>query len=437
MIRTIASVIRGEGLPSALRRANERMSEALHGATMRARGAFTGSSDAAILNVSSAGVSPRTGGVPAQLVPRLRFERALRSVALLHPGVLELSAPVLHSRRVTRFHPTRELYDVDFEAAIREALAITGARTIHLEGTSGVPTGSMLRLLDAGVGMVISVHDFSLFCARPHLLEQPVESFCFYSDDLDRCHRCLTQTWDVPKHEQAERRSLARRLLATATRVVFPSRFLLERHRELFSLPELTAEIIEPGVPLARALPRTKDGSGKRAIAYAGSVKRHKGAHLFPDIVRLVSDSSGRRDVAWHVFGGGDEDLLRAMLHGPDVTIHGYYRVGTLASLLARHDVGLVVLPSIVPESYGLTLSEAWLAGASAAAFDLGALAERIRRDGGGRLAPLDTGAPGLAAIVEQWLSEPAAPLEARHIRTAEDAAHEHVELYRRLHVLS
>ena len=412
MIRTIASVIRGEGLPSALNRTRERIGDALHGAAMRVRGTFAGASEAAILNVAASGTALRLGGVQAQLASRLHIERGLRSVALLSPGRLEQSG----SRRVV----------TDLEAGIREAIAITGAGTVHFEGMHEVPLRTVLRLIESGIRVIVTLHDFSLFCARPHLIEEPMGRFCFYSADLDRCDRCLHRTWDVPPNAQRDRRALAREILVAATGVIVPSQFLLDRHRQLFSLPELVAEVVEPGVP-ARAI--HADGA-RLAIAFAGSLKRHKGAHLLPELARLLGS------VEIHVFGGGDEDLLRAIRRIPNITVHGYYRGDTLPSLLARFGIGLVMLPSIWPETYSLVLSEAWIAGAAVAAFDLGAPAERIRRHGGGWLAPLESGAEGLGRIIEQWKAGLITTKVPSSVPTPEDAANAHVKLYRRWGVL-
>jgi Glycosyl transferases group 1 len=419
MIGTIASVIRGEGLASAVRRARERTSEALRGASLRARGAFASGADAAILNVAASGVSLRLGGVQTQLMARLSAEESFRSVALLHPGVLDLSAPRRHARRIGH----------DLETGIREALSITGAQTVHFEGTSGVGLPGVLRLIESGIRVILTIHDFSLFCVRPHLLEEPMKRFCFYSQDFDRCYRCLRQSWQVSREEQHVRRTTGREILAAAAGVIFPSQFLLEQYRQLFALPDLAGEVLEPGVPSADV--QLRAGGARRAIAYAGSVKRHKGAHLLPELVSLAGN------VDLHVFGGGDEDLLRALRRVPGISVHGYYRSGELPSLLARHDIGLVILPSIVPESYSLVLTEAWLAGAVVAAFDLGAQAERIRRSGGGWLVPIESGAPGLAHIVDQWKSGRISAESPRSVTSSLDAAREQVDLYRRWGMLS
>ena len=417
MIRTIASVMRGEGLPSAVRRTTERIEGAIRDAALRGRGLFAAITEAAILNVAASGASVRLGGVQTQLTTRLHVEKELRNVALLQPAILETLTAGSHAqRRVAN----------DLEAGIRDAIAITGANTVHFEGMHGVALDGVLRLIASGTDVIVSLHDFSLFCTRPHLLEEPVGHFCFYSQDLHRCHRCLSRTWNVDENAQRDRRTLARGILTSAKGVIFPSQFLLDQHRHLFSLPELAGEVIEPGVTAVRfdaqPVPR-------QAIAFAGSVKRHKGAHLIPELARLLPN------VDLHIFGGGDEELFRAMRDIPNISIHGYYRSGTLPSLLARHGIGLVIVPSIVPESFGLVLSEAWLAGAAIAAFDLGAPADRIRRDGGGWLAPLESGAAGLATIAEQWMSGRISTTTPQAIASPMDAAKTHVAFYRKINL--
>jgi O-antigen biosynthesis protein len=422
VIGPIARVVRGEGLASALRRASERTAEALREAALRLRGTFVrsdGRLKTSILNVLATRVSARLGGVPVQLAARLRAERALRPVALLHPGGLEMSSPILHSRLV----PGDFASAAGFAAALRDALAVTGARAIHLEGLDGVPLASVLALAGSGVRVVASVHDFSLFCARPHLLELPAARFCGYSRDSERCARCLRQGGAATEGENAERRAQGGRLLAAAAGLIFPSLFLLERHRELFSLPDLAGEVVEPGAPGTDR--EVRSSPSRSSLAFAGGVKRHKGAHLLPEVIRRSGGGA-----LWHVYGGGDEDLLRELRRMPTVTVHGYYHAGELPGLLARDRIGMVVVPSIVPESYGLVISEAWRAGAAVAAFDIGAPAERIRRDGGGVLAPLESGAAGLADIVLRWRSGAIVTAPPLSVPSAADAARAMMELY-------
>lgn len=323
MIGTIASVVRGEGLASALRRTAERIEEAVRFDPMPIR-------KAPILNYCAMSTAPRIGGVAVQLQARLRVERRYRRVALL---------------------------DGDRSMTLRDALDITGAKLLHIEGTYGVNVAEVLQL---GVPYFVSVHDSSA----------------------------------------------TRELLQSAAKVIYPSRF--RRDACGFDGP-----IIEPGIDA-----KPVSGGGD-AIAFAGAVKEKKGAHLLPELARLL-------DRELHVFGGGDEEIFRALRRVPNIVIHGYYRAGTLPSLLARHRIGRVVLPSIFDESFSLALSEAWHAGAAVAAFDYAALGERIREHGGGWLVPLEAGAAGLAEVINR--NEPVTI--PRKIATAEDAARQYLALY-------
>jgi len=207
-----------------------------------------------------------------------------------------------------------------------------------------------------------------------------------------------------------------RPFLEGAAALIFASSFL----RDQYQLP---GEVIEPGLSVAPAiLP-----ANARGIAYAGAVQRHKGGHLLPDIARDLE----KRGRELHVFGRGDGDLLRTLRAMKNVRVHGYYRGGTLQELLVRHRIGLVLVPSIVPEAFCLKISEAWAAGAAVAAFDIGAQGERIRQQGGGWVTPLDSGAAGIVRIIDRWESEPVAiPV---NIPTAGDAARAYLALYRRL----
>ena len=303
-----------------------------------------------------------------QLRARLEAERKLRDVAIVY-GV---AAP-------------------RFEAAVRAAISSTGARAIHVEGTSGVPLEALLRLRDADTSLAVSVHDMSL----------------------------------------AEQGEPARRLLESAVGLIFPSPFLRDSYRRFFSMPLAGAEVIAPAVPGTER--RVELGGERRGIAFAGAVMRHKGAHLLPELARALAG----REIELYVFGGGDPDLFRSLRKETNVIAHGYYRNPMLPSLLARHGVGLVVLPSIVPEAYCLVLSEAWIAGAAVAAFDLGAQGERIRREGGGWVTPLESGAAGVMEIVERWLSGERSETPLNAAMRPADAARAHIDLYRRWGLLA
>lgn len=427
LIRTIAGVVRSESLGSAVMRARERIDERMRLSLMLARGVFSGDTPAPLLNVFMWPPAGRLGGAAIQLRQRMHEERALRDVALFYPGIVERP---WHARRGPALEPAvTELFQESFERAVTSVMERSEAKVVHFEGTAGVPIGSVLQMTDRGISVLLTVHDFSLFCARPHLMEEPRNEFCGYSVDADRCHHCLQQTWNSTRDQQAMRRTAARQLLQRARAVIFPSDFLFERHRELFSIPDLRGHVIAPG---SRRLAVPQGKGGRMRVAYVGSVKRHKGAHLLPKVIDALADL----EIEWHVFGGGDESMLRVLRNLPRVTVHGYYRSESLPSLLRRHEIDLGLLLSIWPESYCMTLSECWSAGVPVVAFAHGAPAERIERHGGGWLAALAEGAHGIAGLVRRWFSGEITTTIPRDLSTPRDAALAHVGLYRGLGLL-
>jgi glycosyltransferase involved in cell wall biosynthesis len=100
--------------------------------------------------------------------------------------------------------------------------------------------------------------------------------------------------------------------------------------------------------------------------------------------------------------------------------------------------VDLALLLSIWPEAYGLTLDECWRAGVPVIAFDHGAMAERVRRLGGGILVSPGEGAAGVARAVRQAVAGPAPAVPAPDVLPDPgQAAAAHLELYRGLGLLA
>jgi glycosyltransferase involved in cell wall biosynthesis len=268
--------------------------------------------------------------------------------------------------------------DDELERAVRSAIELLGATSLHVEGLAGLPLRSLLRFKD--LDLTLALHDFAAFCPRPHLLEHPQLRFCWYSRDLARCGRCLQQE----DAYQAERRAIAAELLASAD-LIFPSDFLRRTYAELFpGLPPERQRIVPPTDGIA-PLPPRKPGP-VRHVALIGGVQAHKGALVFEEVAKRV-------DLRWTVYGGGDPELLTRLRRLPRVRIRGYYRNGTLPRLLRQDGVDLALLLSIVPESYSLVLDECMAASVPVIAFDLGAVGDRLTS---GQLVPPAEGAEGI-----------------------------------------
>lgn len=404
--RLALDLLAAEGAAAVGRRMLDRLAEQAD------RNSFTPSQDwprdaaIPILHVLATAPSPRLGGVQTQLVARRERERAAgRPFALFYPqaGRYRLELECGGTRVALDLAPAPagpseappEPEPGPWVRAIRDAFARCGASRLRIEGVAGLPFSGLLEL-SAVLPLTLAIHDFALFCPRPHLVEEPSGAFCHWSRDRARCAACLTQSWPVAPDYQPLRRTLAARLLSRVEGAVFPSSFLLRAHLELFSTLDAARWRVEPPPLLARPVPGYRPQDPPRRIAFVGAAKRFKGVDLFAEVVANLGPR--HPEIEWHAFGGGEPALLRT-LSAAGVLIHGYYRAGTLPAQLARHRIDLALLLSIVPESYGLTLDECALARVPFLTFDLGAQGERAGALGG-RIVPLAEGAAGVAARI-------------------------------------
>jgi glycosyltransferase involved in cell wall biosynthesis len=427
-------VLRAEGVAAALDRFHDRRAEARRRRSFRPVAAPPPGFACAVLNLAAAAPAPRLGGVQAQLLWRLEAEAAWRPVALLYPDKpgggsgyrLELqsgrgrwalqlppkargadseppagvapqpgdaSPADARGTRLSGLAPT----DPGLERAVAWAAGLCGATLLQVEGLAGMPLGSLLRLRESGLRLALAIHDFAAFCPRPHLLESQAPPapprFCHYSREAARCARCLGRdAAGLAPGFQEGRRELARRLLASAAAIIYPSSFLARTHDELFAgAGGAAARVIAPAgfSPVFRshsAHPRRLQRSPRppRHIAWVGAVQPHKGALVFEAAVRRLV--AGGRCLRLSAYGGGDAEILARWRRLPGLRVRGYYRAGSLPALLRRDGVDLALLLSVVPESYGLALDECAAAAVPVVAFDHGAVAERIAAAGSGLL---------------------------------------------------
>lgn len=444
-------MLRAEGVRAVWNRTADRLREERRRRSFVAvpAGRFALPAAIPVLNLLSTPPLPRLGGLQAQLLSRIELESARRPVALLYPQAGSYRLEISTGRRrqaldLPAGEPRPPLAESDpgLERVVREAADRTGARVLHVEGLASLPLASLLALQRSGFLLLLSVHDFSLFCLRPHLLELPQLRFCGYSRDRERCLRCLRESWPAAESHLDRHRQAAGELLAAAAGVTYPSEFLRRRHLELFpGLDPARQRVIEPSL-LAHPLPDLRVETGRRPVrrvAFIGNFLPHKGAQVFTEVLDRLSGEFPR--VSWSVYGGGDADLLLRLRRRHRVRVRGYYRAGTLPALLRRDRIDLALLLSVVPESYSLALSECLEAGVPALAFDHGAIAERLARQSAGPSGNLlvspGAGASGVTALLREVLRGERS-LPDRELATeapARGTAEAFAELYRMLGV--
>jgi glycosyltransferase involved in cell wall biosynthesis len=392
-----------------------------------------------VVNVIGVPLATQYGGVPLQLRTRLAREAARRPIALVSRDSngdvrFDTWSRGGDRHRVATFprggwtgDPLVE--DPAWVETIRTCCQLVRARGVHVENAASLSLASLVRLadVDEGIAVALSVHDFSLFCRRPHLWES-CGRFCEFSTDAHRCRTCLEAaaagvgegfTIDQPTHRQ-----LGTMLLAAARPIVVPSEFMRERMESLFSaIDPRVVHVIAPGID---ALPAGGKQSARVAdrVAIIGGAQDHKGGARLPALAAALV----ARGVAVTIYGGYGHQHLLALQKLRGVQVRGYFRAGLLPELLARQGAAVALALSGVPESFSLVLSEAWAAGVPVVAPALGAFRERLANGGGALVAANPSDAEILDAL-DRLRHEPCANLPAAP--TAAAAADAHDALYR------
>jgi glycosyltransferase involved in cell wall biosynthesis len=170
--------------------------------------------------------------------------------------------------------------------------------------------------------------------------------------------------------------------LEGATRISAPSRDLAERLGTVF--PRVRIEVEEPeddSALAASGVPPSLGASEAMRVLILGALNRPKGLGVVLGLARALSRR--RAPVHLAVLGpAADEGALRRV----GVRVHGRYRHEDLEALLAAEAPHVVFFPAIWPETWSFALTEALHTNAALVAFDIGAIAQRLRRLGRGHI---------------------------------------------------
>jgi glycosyltransferase involved in cell wall biosynthesis len=149
-------------------------------------------------------------------------------------------------------------------------------------------------------------------------------------------------------------------------------------------MPHLGIEV-EPHETFVIAASRPRLVNQVVRVALLGAIGRHKGYKILLDCAR---DAKRRKLNLEFVVVGYSEDDAKLIKTGR-VFVTGQYDDDQLTTLLNQQNPTIVFLPSVWPETWSYTLSHAIRSGLPIVAFDIGAIAERLRAEETGTLLPL------------------------------------------------
>ncbi|MBS0640458.1 MAG: glycosyltransferase, partial [Proteobacteria bacterium] len=270
-------------------------------------------------------------------------------------------------------------------AALRTLLRSTrpvSAEVHHLHNHDAAAMQSLV--LGLGVPFDVHVHDYAWFCPRLSLLGAH-DRYCG-EPDLAECEACVIDhgTYLNEDISVTALRDRSAAFLAQAQSVIAPSEDAATRIGRHF--PRLRPSVVfhedDDAAPVPQAMRRARE---PLRVCVVGGIGLHKG---YAVLLGCARDAARRGLPLEFVLVGHSIDDER-LLATERVFITGRFQPEEAVDLIRAQDADLAFVPSIWPETWCLSLGDVWRAGLRAAAFDIGAPAERIRRTGRGFVLPL------------------------------------------------
>lgn len=219
-----------------------------------------------------------------------------------------------------------------------------------------------------GVGRAIS--------CLPRWVYQPLGQWLNCKKRLSYLERGLIYPWLVEQSLVSKQG-----LCSTAQRVIVPSRFMRELLLRCGYLEEQLTVVPHGIMPVGEVPLPERPGKVLR-LGYVGRINEVKGLHV---LVSALERLSPQDKCELHIFGNPQYPWEEAYYSKTLTRYRGECKIvprgriagPSLVDIFAEMDV--LVMPSLVPESFGLVVSEAFSAGRPVIVSDAGALPELVR----------------------------------------------------------
>lgn len=306
----------------------------------------------------------------------------------------------------------------DSSDALLTTLRALNIRHIHIHHTLDL-TQSVLESIpqlagDLQAAYDVTAHDYFTICPRFALFDEAVQAYCG-EPVVQKCTLCVgTYGSAMGKDIDVEAWRLRySRILEGARRVFTPSADVKQRLAKYF--PQVTCEVRPhpDTVPTSIPAPVTRQPGEPLQVVMLGAIAPYKGSQT---LLRMVADAQ-ERDLAIHYTIIGHTDIDWQLSRYKNVTITGSYQPETLSQRIREGSFHLALFLNVIPETYSFTLSEVLRDGLFPVAFDIGAIAERLRALEWGSLMPL-TASLDASRLNDHLLALTPTPAPAERILT-------------------
>lgn len=268
------------------------------------------------------------------------------------------------------------LTEADRESAFARVLTRYAIDVVHFEHLIGHVPSLPYIARALGIPTMISLHDYYSMCWEINLLNKD-GGFCApESISETTCDICIGTTRGGLPHSQSSRRGFYGRMLAHIDVVHCNTDEVARRFRAVYPQLAKHPAVLVRGVPIPDAQPpELMVRERPMRVVVLGNFTLNKGAEFLLQLFSLMQSDPICFDILGKIDHRIEADVRNRNL--PNVILRGGYAPGEQRAWLEGASVALFA--SKWPETYCLSLSEAWQAGLVPVAPDLGAFAERIR----------------------------------------------------------
>jgi GT2 family glycosyltransferase/glycosyltransferase involved in cell wall biosynthesis len=235
----------------------------------------------------------------------------------------------------------------------------------------------------------IVLHDYAWICPRVTLIDGS-GGYCG-EPAIEVCESCVKSNGSNlrEKISVSALRQRSAEWLAGARHVIAPSADAATRLSRYFPREIQVRAHASPPEPRQTPVSRTEPGGVVR-VALIGAIGEHKGYEV---LLACARDAKTRDLPLEFIVIGYTENDARLLKTGK-VFITGPYSEGEASHLLSRERPDVAFMASVWPETWCYALDEALASGLPIMAFDLGAVADRLRQAGMGKLIALGSTPP-------------------------------------------
>lgn len=219
---------------------------------------------------------------------------------------------------------------------------------------------------------VVTLHDLYMIC--PSINKVYKDKYCEY-DSSSNCKDCLKKRYGLGNDIIENWQKTCKNVLSKFDLRIVPS----ENTQKLFKAvyPELDFEVVEHGVEVIDvSCVKPVKANGCFNVAFVGAMAIHKGGN----ILKELKNKNVGKDIKIHLFGKSEIPALYKS--NANYINHGPYTRGELPKLLIENGIDLVCIFATWPETYSYTLTECYMAHIPVLTFDLGAVGDRVKKDG-------------------------------------------------------